>query len=119
MELRLIYLNNIPIYVRIAADAFSREQGLMGIANLEPNEGCLFAFEQDTYTSFWMKNCRINLQAATILESGEIIDIHDMLYTDPYYIHKSSRPVRYVLEMPEKFFTNHNIKSGDFIEIEY
>lgn len=119
MDYKLIYINNIPIYARVAANPASREQGLMGVTRLEPNEGCLFIFESPTYTSFWMKNCMINLQAATILQTGEIIDIHDMDYTNPYYIHKSSQPVIYVLEMSEKFFTNNNIKVGDLVQIEY
>lgn len=119
MDYKLVYINNIPVYARVAADPTSREQGLMGVSHLQPNEGCLFIFESPTYTSFWMKNCKINLQAVTILETGEIIDLHDMDYMNPYYIYKSSQPVKYVLEMSEKFFTNNDIKVGDLVKIEY
>lgn len=119
MDYRLLYINNIPIIARLADTAATREQGLMGVTHLDPNEGCLFVFESPQVTNFWMRNCKINLQAVTIAHTGRIVDIHDMDYSKPYYVHKSSEPVTYVLEMSERFFTDHNIKVGDLVQIEY
>jgi len=119
MKYYSLKINKIPIYARLANTPSTREQGLMNIDSLEPNEGCLFVFDSDQLINFWMKNCKINLQTITIDSSGRIVDILDMKYEDPYYIHKSSCPVRYVLEMSEGFFTQNKITPGDQVEFEY
>jgi uncharacterized membrane protein (UPF0127 family) len=85
----------------------------MGVAHLDPNEGCLLCFPNDTLGHLYMKNCKINLQAAMIDHKGTIIDILNMTYDDPYRIYTSRRPIRYALEMSENFFTNNNIEIGD------
>lgn len=117
MDYRKLKIRDIPIIVTVANTPTLRERGLMGVERLSPNEGCLFCFGMPQYTNFWMRNCKINLQAATINQDGQIIDIHDMSHADPYYVHKSSQPVTYVLEMPEGFFTANKIAIGDKIDL--
>ena len=114
---KLIIINNIPIYARLANTPQLTEQGLMGVEKLGSNEGCLLCFGREVPASLWMKNCKINLQAATINSKGEIVDILDMYYKDPYVSHRASSPVIYVLEMPEGFFTKNNVKVGDRVRI--
>lgn len=113
----LLNIKNIPIYARLASTPHEVQQGLMGVTHLDANEGCLLDFGFETPANLWMKNCKINLQAATIDNAGTIIDILDMDYQDPYRIHRSSRPVRYALEMNQDFFSKYQIKPGDKIRI--
>jgi len=113
----LCFVNNIPIYARLANTPETLQRGLMGVAKLGHNEGCLLHFGKMAPISLWMKNCKINLQAATIDREGKIIDILDMYHTDPYRAHRSSKSVQYALEMSEGFFTENNIKAGDSIKI--
>ena len=119
MTYRLLHIKDIPVIARVADCPTSREKGLMGVSHLAPNEGCLFCFGTEQHATFWMKNCKIDLQAIAINKQGQIVDIFNMKYADPYYIHKSSQPVTHVLEMPSEFFTNNNIRVGDSIKLEY
>lgn len=114
---KLITINNIPVYARLANTPQAVEKGLMGVEKLAENEGCLLCFSYDAPANLWMKNCKVNLQAVGITKAGEIVDILNMSHKDPYYIHKTSQSVRYVLEMSEGFFTKNNIKVGDKIRL--
>jgi uncharacterized membrane protein (UPF0127 family) len=89
----------------------------MGVADLQPNEGCLLCFGEAQPVGLWMKNCKVNLQAAAIDQLGNIIGLTSMNYKDPYYIHHMPSSTRYVLEMTEGFFTKNNIKIGDKIRL--
>ena len=89
----------------------------MGVSELGHNEGCLLVFASESPATLWMKNCKMNLQAATIDNTGKIVDILDMYYADPYRVHYSSKPIRYVLEMKEGFFSKNRIKAGDIVKI--
>lgn len=114
-----IKICNIPIYARVCDTPELREKGLMNVERLEADEGCLFVLDRPQEASFWMKNCLINLQTAMILENKKICDIKDMYFSDPYCAHRSSQPVKYILEMPEKFFTNNNIAIGEELFFDY
>lgn len=114
---KLLTIKNIPIYARLANTPTLTEKGLMGVDRLAHNEGCLLCFSGESIVSLWMKNCKINLQAATIDKQGNIIDIINMNYKNPYYAHHSSLPATHVLEMAEDFFTKNHIKVGDKIRL--
>lgn len=117
LEHRLLFANDQPIYARLASSSEELAKGLMGVEFLDQDEGCLLSFGYDSYANLYMKNCKINMQAAMIDQNGKITDIVNMYYKDPYYIHKSSTPVRYALEMSENYFTNKNIKVGDIVKL--
>ena len=112
---KLIIINHTPIYARLANTPTLLEKGLMNVDNLKYNEGCLLDFEQDSMPALWMRNCKINLQAAFIDKNNKITEIADMSYQNPYQVHRSSYPIRYALEMEQDFFTTHKIKVGDII----
>lgn len=113
---QLLSINKIPIYAKVASTPEQLATGLMFVDSLDPNQGCLLSFGQNTYANLYMKNCKINLQAAMIDSQGKITDIVNMYFKDPYYIHKSSSPIKYALEMSESFFTHNNIKVGDLVK---
>lgn len=113
----LLTINKKPIFARLANTTASVRQGLMGVEQLDTNEGCLLDFQKPTDVRLWMSNCKMNLQAAMITEAGVIVDIMHMEYNDPYRVHPSSKPVRYALEMSEYFFTQNEIKVGDIVRI--
>lgn len=113
----LITIGHLPIYARLANTPQLLERGLMEVNRLDLNEGCLLDFKKEVEANLWMRNCKINLQAATIGKDGKIVDILDMYCSDPYRVHRSSKPVRYALEMSEQFFTKHGIKVGDRVRL--
>ena len=81
---------------------------------LPEGKGMLFVFERDQILSFWMKNTFIPLSIAFIASDGRIINIRDM---EPQSLSavKSSRSVRYALEVPQGWFIRQGIREGDRI----
>jgi uncharacterized membrane protein (UPF0127 family) len=114
-QYQIIKIKDNIIYARVANTPELTKKGLMFVEHLDDNQGCLLDFKQNIYASLWMKNCKLNLQAATIDKYGKIVDILDMYYNDPNRLHHSTAPVRYVLEMPEHYFTSNKIEIGDSI----
>ena len=108
-----------PVVLRaeIAASDEDRSQGLMHRKKLPDGEGMLFVFDRDQPLSFWMKNTLIPLSIAFIASDGRIIEIKDMQPQDTNSV-KSSRSVRYALEVPQGWFSRAGVKAGDVVIIE-
>lgn len=102
----------LPIKVEIARTEAERSRGLMYRKNLSDGEGMLFIFERDDVLSFWMKNTLIPLSIAFIASDGRILEIRNMQPHDLNSI-KSSRSVRYALEVPQGWFSRAGVRVGD------
>ena len=100
--------------VEIARSEEQRSRGLMYRKELKDGEGMLFVFERDQVLSFWMKNTRIPLSIAFIASDCRITEIKDMRPLDLNAV-KSSRSVRYALEVPRGWFTRAEIGPGDTV----
>ncbi|MDR2433129.1 MAG: DUF192 domain-containing protein [Treponema sp.] len=92
-----------------------RIRGLMGRKSLADGEGMLFIFERDDVLSFWMKDTLIPLSIAFIASDGRIVEIRDMRPLDLNSI-KSSRSVRYALEVPQGWFERAGVRPGDTVK---
>ena len=70
-----------------------------------------------SYVSFWMKNTPHPLSIAYIDRTGKIQNIFDMT---PFSLApvKSTRSVRYALEVPQGWFEKNGIKTGDKIVLD-
>jgi uncharacterized protein len=99
------------IDAQLALTPDQRQIGLMWRKSMPAHEGMLFVFEQPSQQCFWMKNTLIPLTAAFVDDDGTIVNLVDMKpqTLDP---HCSAKPVRYVLEMNQGWFTKKNIKAG-------
>ena len=97
--------------VQLALTPDQRQIGLMYRAEMPQHEGMLFVFEQPAPQCFWMKNTLLPLTAAFVADDGTIVNLVDMQpqTTDS---HCSAKPVRYVLEMNQGWFTKRSIKAG-------
>jgi uncharacterized membrane protein (UPF0127 family) len=84
---------------------------------LPDGEGMLFVFERDEMLSFWMKNTLIPLSIAFIASDGRIMEIRNMEpgNLDPV---RSSRSVRYALEVPQGWFDRVGLRAEDRLIIE-
>jgi uncharacterized protein len=95
----------------VAANQADREQGLMYRDSLGPNEGMLFAFDENAGHCFWMKNTEIPLSIAFIREDGIITDLDEMK-AETTNNHCPTHNGRYALEMSQGWFAAKGIKPG-------
>jgi len=102
----------VTVKAEIAITQAQHEQGLMYRKSLKDGEGMLFIFQSDQMLSFWMKNTLIPLSVAYISYDGRILEIYDMQpgNLDPV---RSSRSVRYALEVPQGWFSRAGLGIGD------
>ena len=99
------------INAQLATTPEQRSTGLMFRTEMPVNEGMLFVFEEPAGQCFWMKNTLLPLTAAFVADDGTIVNLADMKpqTTDS---HCSEKPVRYVLEMNQGWFTKRGLKAG-------
>jgi uncharacterized membrane protein (UPF0127 family) len=105
----------VEITVEVARTDEERAKGLMFRKTLPDGQGMIFIFDRDQQLSFWMKNTVIPLSIAFIASDGHIVEIKDMQPNDLNSI-KSSRSVRYALEVPHGWFGRVNVKAGDIVK---
>ena len=107
----------VRVTAEIARTDAQRQQGLMHRKELKDGEGMLFIFERDQILTFWMKNTLVPLSIAYIASDGRIVEIYDMQpgNLDPV---RSSRSVRYALEVPQGWFSRTGLGPGDRLDIE-
>jgi uncharacterized membrane protein (UPF0127 family) len=99
------------IDAQVAETTEQRMTGLMFRKQMPQHEGMLFVFEQPSQQCFWMKNTLLPLSAAFIEDDGTVVNVVDM---KPQTLdsHCSDKPVRYVLEMNQGWFSKKGIKPG-------
>ncbi|MDE2629263.1 MAG: DUF192 domain-containing protein [Burkholderiales bacterium] len=99
------------IRAEVAQTPEERSIGLMFRKTLGTNDGMLFSFEQAGVQCFWMKNTLLPLSVAFIAADGRVVNIENM---KPQTLdsHCSTQPVRYVLEMNDRWFAKRGIGAG-------
>ena len=112
-----LVINRAQLTLEIATTPEERKCGLSGRDNLPPDSGLLFALPEVMPFAVWMKNTRIPLSIAFIDGAGRIVAIAEMppLRTDVIY--RSPEPVRYAIEVNQGWFRDHNLHTGDVIEL--
>ena len=99
------------IDAQVARTAEEHATGLMFRKELPPNEGMLFVFNAPSKQCFWMKNTLLALTAAFVADDGTVVNLEDM-QANTTESHCSTKPVRYVLEVNQGWFTKKGIKAG-------
>ncbi len=103
------------ISAEVAKTPDQRGIGLMHRKAMGANEGMLFIFEQAGQQCFWMKNTLLPLSIAFLSDDGAIVNIEDM---QPQTLdsHCSLKPVRFVLEMNQGWFSKRGLKPGSVLK---
>lgn len=109
-------IGKLQLDVAIAKDEAAREQGLMKVKSLGPNEGMLFIFPSPQRVAFWMKDTSLPLSIAYLNANGRILEIHDLKPFDEHSLLSSSSTVVYVIEAPQGWFSEHQILPGDLVQ---
>ncbi len=97
---------------RVAGTPEQRALGLMHRRELAPDEAMLFVCDEVAVQSFWMKDTPVALSIAFLDDDGTILHLDDM---DPHCLDgcSSRHPVRYVLEVPQGWFRDRGIGTGE------
>lgn len=111
----LLSIGASQLEVIIAADAAAREQGLMKQKTWSANKGMLFIFPAPQRVAFWMKDTSLPLSIAYLNAHGRILEIHDLKPFDEHSLLSSSSSIAYAIEVPQGWFNEHKILSGDLV----
>ena len=103
------------IQAEVAATAPARQTGLMYRSLMAQNTGMLFIFEQKAPHCFWMSNTKIPLAIAFIGDDDKIVNIEEM-QADTTNNHCPKAPIRYALEMNQKWFNERALGPGTLIQ---
>lgn len=95
-----IRIGNSTIEVETVNTRESRERGLSGRPNLEPNHGMLFVYEQPSLSCFWMKNMRFNIDILWFSEHRRLVHVEQNVSPSSYpNNYCTPNPAKYVLEV--------------------
>jgi uncharacterized membrane protein (UPF0127 family) len=102
------------IAVLVADTEAKRSLGLMNRTDLGGYDGMVFAFENDTTTSFFMKNTKIPLTIFFFTAGGKYVSQTDMTpcTSDPCPIYGADAPYRYALEVMTGTATELGLVAG-------
>lgn len=90
---------SVRFRVEVAADAASRDKGLMFRKHLAKNSGMLFDFHQDVFVAFWMKDTPLPLDMIFIRRDGAISSVAPNAVPFSTKEIQSKEPIRAVLEI--------------------
>ena len=108
------------INLALARTEAEREQGLMNVTDMPPDNGMLFVYTSQAREGYWMYHTLIPLSIAWIDRDGTIVDIQDMpRLNDPNDVQEASRtvynpaaPYWYALEVNQGWFADHGVGTG-------
>jgi len=102
------------IQAEIADSSETRQTGLMNRTSMPINSGMLFVFEEKAGHCFWMFSTKIPLSIAFIADDGKILNIEEM-QSGSTNNHCPKAPVRFALEMNQRWFSDRVIAPGSVI----
>ncbi len=115
--------DNFKVKAELALTKAEAEKGLMNREVLPEDEGMLFVFNEETLHYFWMKNTFVNLDMLfigkdkTVNQAWENVP-RSYAYTPDNQVAIRGGMAKYVLELPARSITKHNIKAGSKINFD-
>lgn len=113
---RTLQCKEATINVSVADTDATRSQGLSGVQDLADDAGMLFIFPDNMFERhFHMRDCRFDIDALAIDDSGKIIHIAEMKMAEPTTLHHLP-PCARVLEVKHGFCQRYDIGLGDIVQ---
>ena len=103
------------IQAEVADTPQARQTGLMNRSTMPTDAGMLFVFDQKATHCFWMSNTKIPLAIAFLADDGKIVNIEEM-QAETLNNHCPKTPVRFALEMNQRWFSQRAIGPGSIIQ---
>ncbi|MCA9361381.1 DUF192 domain-containing protein [Candidatus Kaiserbacteria bacterium] len=113
-----LFVDTVPLDVTVADDPATRTKGLSGVSRLEPNQGKLFVFDDESKHGIWMKDMLIPLDIIWIDNELKIVYIEKQATPDSFpTVFAPTEPARFVIEVNAFFVDSHNLEIGDTVFI--
>lgn len=119
VELRVwpAQVNGQALMLEVAESAEARACGLSGRESLAPDRGMLFVLPRSMSVAFSMRDTPLALAIAFLDDAGRILDIQAMMPGELDVRYRSPGPVRYAIEVNWDWFTRHEVKLGDIVNL--
>jgi uncharacterized membrane protein (UPF0127 family) len=114
-----VWLGSEELITEIALEPVQIATGMMFRTNMPENTAMLFVFPGPGPRSFYMRNCVVPLSAAYIEPDGTIAEIVDLHPGDEVGVPSRSSNVQFVLEVPQGWFSRHNVTTGAVVRTEH
>ena len=114
-----VCVKDVCITVEVVSKLKDMQRGLQGRDNLADHHGMLFVFDTDDFHNFWMKDMTFAIDMIWIDNQYHIAAIapsRPPCIQDPCQVYTPSQKTRYVLEVPEGFAFQHQLKTGDVLK---
>ena len=105
------------IMLEVANTQALRSKGLMGIKDLDENNGMIFFWPGAARRCMWMKNTYIELSVAFINRDKKIVEIFDLVPESLDSVCSDSRDIIAAIEMKKGWFDKNNIEILSTIEL--
>ncbi|MSQ01768.1 MAG: DUF192 domain-containing protein [Myxococcales bacterium] len=113
-ETRDLNFGTHVLHVRVADAPKERAAGLMGVTDLAPDAGMVFAYPAASPRFFWMKDTPTPLSIAFCDAKGVIVTIADLEPLDTT-LTPSHQPAMYAVEANKGWFAAHGVAVGDLV----
>jgi uncharacterized membrane protein (UPF0127 family) len=127
---RRVFLGGVAFELEVAADPATRERGLSGRDAVEARGGMLFVFPDDAPRSFWMRDCKVDLDIAFLDRSGRVVAAHRMRSepprqpreTEEQYLSRLRRyaslaPARFAIELRAGTLAQLGLAVGGLVDV--
>ena len=107
------------VNVEVVSTMEGMRRGLQGREALAENQGMLFAFDNDDFQKFWMKDMKFAIDMIWIDNQRRIVSIASArppCMQETCEVYSPSQKARYVLEVPAGFALAHQFKEGVVFE---
>lgn len=125
-----VFLSGIAFDLELAADPARRERGLSGRDAIDARGGMLFVFPDDAPRTFWMRDCKIDIDVAFLDRSGRVVAAHRMRAEPPRQPHESEAqyqlrlrrypslaPARFAVELRAGMLTQLGLSAGSRVDV--
>jgi uncharacterized membrane protein (UPF0127 family) len=113
-----VWLGSEELITEIAREPVQIATGMMFRTNMPENTAMIFVFPQPGPKSFYMRNCTVPLSAGYIEPDGTLAEIVDLQPGDEVGVQSKSSNLQFVLEVPQGWFTRHNVRTGAVVRTE-
>lgn len=105
------------VHAQIAVSMVEMQRGLMGRADLGPDEGMIFVYQHPEQMSFWMHDTPTPLDIGFFNPSGVLEEIYPLHPFDETSVKSRSVSLQFALEMRQGWFHDNVIRPGAQLDL--